>query len=582
MVEMLSFNLNKKLEEDNHPLDISETSIDNSYGQDKNNTRDKVIRILKHLRYYIDNSAQARDLLKNLNWAIRRIETNTLYSNINDDVDDEEEINSEKTEFLEGIQEFSVLNDIHKQSRDRMICKTAEQSNFNGIKNIREILRTQKPGKFSGESKILSDLKIVEEDEELNFNNSIRKTGSPIKNSVVLQKNSTIKSYNNGKEETFLNSELKIELLSDDIKYETIEDKKVVCYSIENNSYLKEHEMLALKEDFNMNSIVNRNFNIFNFENIFSREKSFLLIGKELFRALDLNNIIDQSKLESFLTELRNNYITTNPYHSERHGADVGQTLSCYLKESEIIDTCFFTDLDILSMVISAIGHDVGHNGKNNNFHINSRSVYAMTYHDKSCLENFHIYLIFNILKKEENNILIVHKPEDFKIIRKRVIESILATDMSVHSKVLTNVKTKLFNWNEMKKTKEDELFINPESKTCFDEQQEIINLVIHSADIAHNTKPFVLSEKWCEYLTEEFHQQGDKEKSLNLPVSFLCDRDTSNVPKSQIGFINFVIIPTFDLLKDAFPSLEYLLVNAKKNLAEWEIMNENTEKTDK
>jgi calcium/calmodulin-dependent 3',5'-cyclic nucleotide phosphodiesterase len=234
-------------------------------------------------------------------------------------------------------------------------------------------------------------------------------------------------------------------------------------------------------------------------------------------------------------------------------------------------------------MVIAALGHDVGHTGKNNNFHINSQSEYAITYHDKSVLENFHIYVIFKILKKEENNILTPLKKEEFTIFRKRVIEAILATDMSFHSKVLTNIKNKLFNWNELKKTNEEELFINPTSKTFFDEQQEVINLLIHAADIAHNTKPFVMSEKWTELLTEEFHLQGDKEKELGLPISFLCDRTTSNVPKSQIGFISFVIIPTFQLVTEAFPSLEYLLNIAKKNLSEWEIMHKaNEEKKEK
>ena len=124
----------------------------------------------------------------------------------------------------------------------------------------------------------------------------------------------------------------------------------------------------------------------------------------------------------------------------------------------------------------------------------------------------------------------------------------------------------------------EDEMLINPSSKTFFDDQQEIINLLIHGADISHNTKPFKMSEKWTEFLTEEFHFQGDKEKSLGLPISFLCDRTTSNVPKSQIGFINFVITPTFKVLTEAFPSLTYLVNNAKDNLAQWEKMLKESE----
>ena len=63
----------------------------------------------------------------------------------------------------------------------------------------------------------------------------------------------------------------------------------------------------------------------------------------------------------------------------------------------------------------------------------------------------------------------------------------------------------------------------------------------------------------------------GDKEKSMNLPVSFLCDRDSYNIPQSQVGFIKGFIIPTFDCLVDIFPTLKFTIVNARTNLKKWE-----------
>jgi len=89
--------------------------------------------------------------------------------------------------------------------------------------------------------------------------------------------------------------------------------------------------------------------------------------------------------------------------------------------------------------------------------------------------------------------------------------------------------------------------------------------------DLAHNTKLFDISLKWVQLLSEEFWLQGDKEKSLNLPVSFLCDRETYDVPKSQVGFIKGFIIPTFECLVNVFPTLQYTLDNAKTNLKRWQ-----------
>ena len=57
----------------------------------------------------------------------------------------------------------------------------------------------------------------------------------------------------------------------------------------------------------------------------------------------------------------------------------------------------------------------------------------------------------------------------------------------------------------------------------------------------------------------------------MKLPVSFLCDRESYNIPKSQIGFIKGFIIPTFECLVNAFPTLKYTLDNAKINLNKWQ-----------
>ena len=662
-------------------LNISDISIDENCKNVSNNNNlnvNKVLRVLKYVKLHLDSSLASRDLIKGLSWAINKIESNSLYTiSLEDEYTEYEDImyNPEKKEFLENFQDYNLVNLINKQSRERVICKTAHNhSDFNVLKNMRENLRNKKfMSKVSEEdeydspkiknkninhnnclsnkkrsttnlddfinnkyynSNNVSSKKDIEngnvyssssisstrKDDFLNNfnnnNNSNNNSNNKNKNKNKNNKNCSLKLIINN---SYLKSNLYETNNMQDIKYNTdvknlnyvpkiISDKELINYSIKdiksinntnidtNNCAYKSTSILSNNNDFNMNSIISREFNIFNFESKFGRDKSFVLIGKEAIRSLDLNHIIDTTRLESFLYDIKNQYLSTNPYHNERHGADVGQTASTYLKESEVIDICYLQDLDILSVVIASICHDVGHPGMNNTFQINSQSEAALTYHDKSVLENYHIYLLFNTLKKQECNILISFfnfdieenfnnfklneedkiiikkKKEDYNIFRRRIIESILATDMFFHSKVLNDVNTKLMLYKDNKKINQDEVLIDPNSKKLFEDQQDVINLLIHSADISHNTKPFILSQKWTEYLTDEFHNQGDIEMMLNLNVSFLCDRNTTNVPKGQIGFISFVIIPTFEVLADAFPSLSYLVDNAKSNLEEWKI----------
>lgn len=48
----------------------------------------------------------------------------------------------------------------------------------------------------------------------------------------------------------------------------------------------------------------------------------------------------------------------------------------------------------------------------------------------------------------------------------------------------------------------------------------------------------------------------GDKEKELGLPISPLCDRDTVKKADSQIGFLKFVVRPTYLLLGAILPKV--------------------------
>ena len=263
-------------------------------------------------------------------------------------------------------------------------------------------------------------------------------------------------------------------------------------------------------------------------------------MGKTILESFGLldNNIIETKKLDNFLYSITKQYHTTTLYHNSIHGTDVTQTISLFFLNSNAEEICSTNVLDLLSILISALGHDIGHPGFINNFQINASTDLALTYNDISCLENFHVSKLFKTIKKDENNIFIKLNVDDYKTIRKRMISEILATDN--HGKVMGVVKAKVENFNKennndndnnTEKKKFEYLTKNP--KTQFEEQQSLLDFFIHAANLAHNTKLFKISLQWVELLINEFWLQGDKEKELNLPVSFLCDRIGSDIPSS-------------------------------------------------
>ena len=317
--------------------------------------------------------------------------------------------------------------------------------------------------------------------------------------------------------------------------------------------------------------ITDKDFHIFDFKDKVGHKNVLPIMGYVILKTLGLidSKIISTKKIDKFLTTVSDNYKMTTLYHNSLHGADVTQSLCVYFINSNAEEICETTVLDLLGIIVSAMGHDLGHPGLNNNFLINASSDLAITYNDASCLENFHTSYLFKIIRKEENNILEKFSVQNYKSIRKRMISQILATDMANHGETISLIRSKIKSWQEEEGSSRFNLLSGNE-KTKFDEQQLLLNYMIHMADLGHNCKKFEISLVWVQLLCEEFWQQGDKEKAKGLPISFMCDRNKIDVPASQVGFLRGFILSSFDCLVAMFPNLKYTVENAENNIQKW------------
>lgn len=82
-----------------------------------------------------------------------------------------------------------------------------------------------------------------------------------------------------------------------------------------------------------------------------------------------------------------------------------------------------FEPLEILALIVSAISHDLDHDGYNNSFQINAGTHLAMIYNDYSPLEMYHCAVGFHILNKPECNILSSLDKESFRRFREYMIQ---------------------------------------------------------------------------------------------------------------------------------------------------------------
>ena len=335
-----------------------------------------------------------------------------------------------------------------------------------------------------------------------------------------------------------------------------------------------------------MRTITDEEFNIFTLKKLVGYQNVLPLMCHFMFKILGLIDprIIVVKKLIPFLTTVSQNYLESTLYHNSLHGADVCHSLFIYILNSNLEEICETTILDILGLVVSASGHDLGHPGYNNNYHINSSSELALKYNDISCLENYHASTLFRILRKDDNNIFENMDINDYKQIRKRIVNQILSTDMVNHAMVLSSVKAKISsldsdNNNNSKENKKF-IFLSGVEKSKFEEQQIMYNYLIHTADLGHNTQKFEISKQWVELLTYEFWKQGDSEREKNLNISFLCDRNNVDIPTSQVGFLRAYILSTFNILVTMFPKLEFCVDNAKNNIKEWQKLSDQKRRT--
>uniref|UniRef100_A0A8C7R889 Phosphodiesterase n=1 Tax=Oncorhynchus mykiss TaxID=8022 RepID=A0A8C7R889_ONCMY len=263
-----------------------------------------------------------------------------------------------------------------------------------------------------------------------------------------------------------------------------------------------------------------------------SGDHALKFIFYELLTRYDLINRfkIPISALVSFVEALEVGYSKhKNPYHNLMHAADVTQTVHYLLLKTGMVN--WLTELEIFAMIFAAAVHDYEHTGTTNNFHIQTRSGTAILYNDRAVLENHHVSAAYRLLQDDdEMNILL--NLEFWTLLRALVVEMVLATDMSCHFQQIKAMKNFL---------QQPEAILKPKA----------LSLILHTADISHPAKNWDLHHRWTTSLLEEFFRQGDKEAELGLPFSPLCDRKSTMVAQSQIGFIDFIVEPTFTVLSD-------------------------------
>ncbi|KAI9372789.1 hypothetical protein BJX61DRAFT_542369 [Aspergillus egyptiacus] len=283
-------------------------------------------------------------------------------------------------------------------------------------------------------------------------------------------------------------------------------------------------------------------------------------------------------ELRTFLLACRASYNSFVLYHNFRHAIDVLQSVFCFLLHIGALPSyrsiglqvettspiaSLLKPFDSLTLLISAIGHDVGHPGVNNFFLVKLNAPLAQLYNDNSVLEAFHCAAFSQILRR--------YWPAAFKDkqLRKLLISSILATDMGVHQKFMERLGSLQEKFSENQRTVDG---WKPQDLDMY--KTLVCGLLIKCADISNVARPWEVAEKWTKILQEEFANQGEMEREVGMETAlFGGPPELGNVYKlatGQMGFMSIFALPLFEGVSDILPGLRFTVDHIRSNHTRW------------
>ncbi|XP_017769758.1 PREDICTED: cAMP-specific 3',5'-cyclic phosphodiesterase isoform X2 [Nicrophorus vespilloides] len=290
-----------------------------------------------------------------------------------------------------------------------------------------------------------------------------------------------------------------------------------------------------------------------------SNGRPLTCIAYTIFTSRDLlkHMLIPPKTFITFMMTLEDHYVKDNPFHNSLHAADVTQSTHVLLNTPALESV--FTPLEITAALFAACIHDVDHPGLTNQFLINSSSELALMYNDESVLENHHLAVAFKLLQNEGCDIFANLSKKQRQTLRKMVIDMVLSTDMSKHMSLLADLKTMV----ETKKVAGSGVLLLDN----YTDRIQVLENLVHCADLSNPTKPLALYRRWVDLLMEEFFQQGDREREARMDISPMCDRHSATIEKSQVGFIDYIVHPLWETWADlVHPDAQDILDTLEEN----------------
>eukprot|EP00644_Phytophthora_capsici_P016110 jgi/Phyca11/534810/estExt2_fgenesh1_pg.C_PHYCAscaffold_280053 len=263
---------------------------------------------------------------------------------------------------------------------------------------------------------------------------------------------------------------------------------------------------------------------------------------------------LPEATLRRFLHSVQAQYLDV-PYHNTYHAFATLHMTFLMLSAQ--------TPRERLAVFVAAFCHDMGHDARTNDFHVRCSSRLARRYNDHSVLENMHAAACFETMRRPGNDVLagLEDGSSDTagsrRVVRKRIIRAILATDMHRHASIVA----KLHEAQVRGSRNDDETL-----------RELLVDAVVHSADISGPTQSEEQHFRWTTRLLQEFNEQHAEEVELGISATAFMDTrpDSAEFARVNLAFVDSCAFPLWKALGGMLAGLEGCLSNVDKNRTMW------------
>eukprot|EP01135_Chromosphaera_perkinsii_P007047 Nk52_evm26s675 gene=Nk52_evmTU26s675 len=265
---------------------------------------------------------------------------------------------------------------------------------------------------------------------------------------------------------------------------------------------------------------------------------------------------IPKRTLAQYVLTVRKNYRNVL-YHNWAHAFSVAHCMYVHILKGELRNT--LGDLECMGLFFACLCHDLDHRGTNNTFQVESESPLGRLY-STSTMEHHHFDHSLFILNSEGHNIFGTLPAESYKDVVELMEHAILSTDLALYFQKRRKFIEPVEAGNFSTDVKENKLTLQ--------------SMLMTSCDVSAITKPWEQQRRIAEIVYSEFYEQGDIEKTAmkKTPIQAMMDREKQNeLPKLQIGFIDFICRPLYKAMAAWNSNLKDLEDGVEENRRKWD-----------